>query len=467
MCQPNPCLHNGTCSVVNEDKYTCECTHTGYRGTKCEIGFFKISDYPKITQNVLSPPIAIVSSPPTEYVILHLMSPDLIFSSQRLVFNPNTPLNQSIRVTAREEGYYLIKYSLIGPNAREFKVPEEDIIFVNTPNNATQDSSIEKSALDFPYGCYKKHFGTCPGLNASIILSSTSPFVSFGPLSTTQGVVAIEVGNFMKLPLSLLGVNLPDSSANSLVDSCKDNGDVTYTVESIVKSRALAKSFINTATENLPTWINVTLGEGNLGTNIYSTELRTRFLNGLELREAGVGTGLPVVDDMFYSLLSTNNLNVTIENDVDILKSKSLSLAIEICGILSSNVLLRPSKEDLAQVNSISILKKIKKYGWNLNVSSVQFSKTNRIRRPKKEGFWDGHKYFNVEASSDGTFAVESSLDKHFRNSTFADIRMNFDGTIIGQMKDLNQVINYILTVFKLRAKHRPSQEDLKNQFDL
>jgi hypothetical protein len=271
----------------------------------------------------------------------------------------------------------------------------------------------------------------------------------------------------MKLPLSLLGVNLPDSSANSLVDSCKDNGDVTYTVESIVKSRALAKSFINTATENLPTWINVTLGEGNLGTNIYSTELRTRFLNGLELREAGVGTGLPVVDDMFYSLLSTNNLNVTIENDVDILKSKSLSLAIEICGILSSNVLLRPSKEDLAQVNSISILKKIKKYGWNLNVSSVQFSKTNRIRRPKKEGFWDGHKYFNVEASSDGTFAVESSLDKHFINSTFADIRMNFDGTIIGQMKDLNQVINYILTVFKLRAKHCPSQEDLKNQFDL
>jgi hypothetical protein len=445
VCQPNPCLHNGICLVVNKNKHTCECTRTGYRGTKCEIGFFKISDYPTITPDVLSPPIAIMSSPPTEYVILHLMSPDLIFSSSRLVFNPNTPLNQSIRVTARGEGYYLIKYSLTGPSAREFNVPEEDIIFVNTPNN---DSSIEKSALDFPYGCYRKHFGTCPGQNASIIVSSTSPFVSFGPLSTTQGVVALEVGDFMKLPLSLLGVNLPDSSANSLVNSCKDNGDVTYSVESIVKSRGLAKSFINTATENLPTWINVTLPEGNLGTNIYSSELRTRFLNGIELREAGVGTGLPVVDDMFYSLLSTNNLNVTIENDVDILKSKSLSLAIEICGKSSSNILLRPSKEGLGQVNNISILKKINKYGWNLNVTSVQFSKTNGINRPKKEGFWDGHRYFNVEASSDGTFAVESSLDKHFRNSTFADIRMNFDGTIIGQMKDLNEVVNYILIIF-------------------
>ena len=440
MCQPNPCLHNGICSVVSEDKYTCNCALTGYTGTDCEIGFFQISDYPTIYRNVLSAPVAIISSPPTEYVILHLMSQDLKFSSPSLVFNRDSSLNQSFRITAQEEGFYIIRYSLSGPSAREFILPEDDILITKS----REDSSVGESTLYFPFGCYKKVIGACPGKNISIVATSTSPFVSFGPLSVTEGVVAIEVGNYTKIPLSLLGVTLPNPSVlYSVPDSCDHNDVVSYTTQSLLKSRTLAKSFTSVIADSLPTWIKITLTNKNLGKKIYSSEVKTHFLTGIELQGAGVGEGLPLQEDMFYSLLFTRSVNVTVQQDVDILNSNALSLAVDLCGKSPSNILLQPSfKKSVTAVNDISILKALKEYGWHFNIYSLQLSMKNTIRRPEKGIFWDGQHFFNVEATSDGTFALVTSFNKYFRNFTFADIRMQFDGTLIGCVNDINQVIN-------------------------
>ena len=35
-CLPNPCLSPGTCSLVGDDGYECDCH--GYTGPNCEIG---------------------------------------------------------------------------------------------------------------------------------------------------------------------------------------------------------------------------------------------------------------------------------------------------------------------------------------------------------------------------------------------------------------------------------------------
>jgi hypothetical protein len=84
----------------------------------------------------------------------------------------------------------------------------------------------------------------------------------------------------------------------------------------------------------------------------------------------------------------------------------------------------------------------MRKYGWIFNVRSVEFSKARRIKRPKKQSLWNGSSHFDVDASSDGTFALESLIRKDFQHSNFADIRMDFDGTVIGDFQDVDQVIN-------------------------
>ena len=441
VCQPNPCLHGGLCSIVSEEQYRCDCTVTGYTGNNCDIGQFSISDYPILTTNILSPPITIHSSRPTNYVILHFINHDLEFSSSSITFKRNSPISQSVRITAPNEGYHIIRYSLSGPDAKVFGLPEEDILFVNSPQNVTDN----ESTLDFPSGCYKKQFGTCPGSNASIIVSSTSPFVSFGPLFTTPGFVSIEGGNSVKMPLSLLGINLPNPT--SLVDSCNGYDATKFRMESLVKSRALAKSFTNEARKSLPSWLDISLSKQNMVKNTHSSELKTRFLVGKQIQKSEVGSALPIEDDMYYSLLTTKNLNVTIQNDLDILKSISLSMAIEACGTLPANIVLRPNNQENSNpISDISIFNQMSKYGWIFNVRSIEFSKARTINRVKKEGLWNGKNYFDVDASSDGTFALESLVRKDFTNSNFADIRMDFDGTIIGDFLDVNQVINVILS---------------------
>ena len=443
VCQPNPCHHDGLCSVVSEDRYRCDCTHTGYRGTKCEVGYFNIADYPTIITNVISLPVTIRSSPPDDYVVLHVTSRDLKFGPSTLIFNRDTSINQSFRITAREKGYYLVRYSISGPSAHEFSLPEEDVLFVKPHENSTEKSSIEESTLLFPFGCHKKQVAVCPGVNLTpIFATSTSPFVSFGPLTATEGIVTLEVGNVTKLPLSLQGLNLLHTSENSLPGACDDNDPVSYSTESLIRSRVLVKSFTDIVADGLPTWMNITLSENNMVKKTPSSDLMTHFLTGIQLQDASVGQGLPVIGDMFYSLLATTNLNVTIKDNVDIFQSNALSLVVELCGELPSNIILQRSSEGQSGLmKDMQILKNLRKYGWNFNFDSIQFSKTSTLGRPEKEMFWDGQNFINLGASPGGNLAAVSSLKKHFQNSTFADITMEFEGTLIGNVKDINQVM--------------------------
>ena len=440
MCQQNPCRHGGKCSIVSEYEYSCDCTSTGYKGTNCDVGYFSISDYPTVITNVVSLPITISSSPPTEYVTFHVDSRDLQFSPSTLVFNRDTSLNQSIRVTAQETGYYFISYSITGPSAREFSLPEEDILFVESPENSEGSSSIEESTSSFPFGCHKKQVGVCPG-NISIVASSTSPFVSFGPLSATEGIVALEVGNMTKMPLSLRGVNLPHPSQASLPDSCYDNGVFSYSTESLIKSRVLVKSCTDIISKSLPNWMNVSLSENNVVKKIHSSDLMTHFLTGTQLQDAAVGQGLPLIEDMFYSLLATKNMNLSILNDLNIFQSNALSVAVELCQESPSNIILQQSSEtQTGGLKNTQIMRNLNEYGWNFNFNSIEFSKTNTIKRPTKGMFWDGQSFVNLGTSSGGNFAAVSSLEKNFQNSVFGDIRIKFDGTLIGDVEDIDQV---------------------------
>lgn len=368
------------------------------------------------------------------------MNRDLEFTPSVLVFDRNTSLNQSIRVKAKQEGLYFIRYSLSGPSAGEYALPEDDVLFVNLRKSITDDSKIGNTIKNFPIGCHKKQVGAVRGSNLPIMVSSTSPFVPFGPLSVTEGIVGIEINNSTKLPLSVVGVNLLNTSMISQPTTCVDSDVVPHSIGPLLRSRVLAKSFIGAIESSLPTWIKIALSESNSVKTMYSLEKKTHFLTGTNMRKASIGKGLPIVDESFYSMLSTNNLNVTVQNNSDIFKSKSIALAVEFGQLQPLDVFLRSTSE-LNVIKDISTLRQIKKYGWNFEFYSLQLSKNNTIKRPEKNGFWDGDKFFSVKSSSDGTFAAVLSLKKHFKNATFADdVTMEFDGTIIGHVEDINKV---------------------------
>jgi len=44
-CSPNPCQHDGTCSS-EDDAFSCDCTGTGFEGTKCQTNINDCSPNP-------------------------------------------------------------------------------------------------------------------------------------------------------------------------------------------------------------------------------------------------------------------------------------------------------------------------------------------------------------------------------------------------------------------------------------
>ena len=48
VCDPNPCQHNGKCEVLSSTKFHCDCSSTGYKGEKCEIGIVKVPELPRM-----------------------------------------------------------------------------------------------------------------------------------------------------------------------------------------------------------------------------------------------------------------------------------------------------------------------------------------------------------------------------------------------------------------------------------
>lgn len=50
-CQPNPCENGGDC-VDGPNNYTCFCSHVGYGGTNCEININECAQNPCLNQGV-------------------------------------------------------------------------------------------------------------------------------------------------------------------------------------------------------------------------------------------------------------------------------------------------------------------------------------------------------------------------------------------------------------------------------
>ena len=442
VCQPNPCFHGGICSSISSSHYTCDCSRTGYKGTNCDVGQVIIPDYPILTPGVSSQPLSFQTSPPDDYIVLTFLSRDLEFNPPHTVFRRGLSAEQLVTITGRHPGIYFIRYSLSGPSAGEFQTPQENIIVIKSAKNSTTESDPLSQGL--PSGCHKQQLNKCPHTNEIIVASSTSPWVTFGPLSMSSGVVNVEVGA-TKLPLSLVGANLPKSNLISFQKRCNET-DISYSTEQLIKSRSLVKSYLNNMRDSLPKWLRVTLRNHSSTETILSSELMSRYLTGRLLRDADIGEGQPISEETFYSLLMSPDLNLTIGNDVDLLGSGDrktlLSLAVDLCGPSPKNVIVRPSLGNEELVNNISVVKKLQENGWNFTFYSLQISKKKLIKKLEKGKFWNGKRFFETSSATNGNIAILSSFTKYFREASVVNSSVEFQGTIVADHDNVDNVSN-------------------------
>ena len=432
------------CSSISSDQYSCDCTQTGYKGTDCDVGSIVTPDFPILTAGVPSQILSFQASPPSKSITLTLIGRGLEFDLVQLVFQNGGSRNQYLKITAQEPGLYFIRYSLSGLSASEFQLPQEDILFVRSKHSTTETPENQPWSNKFPSGCHKQPLDKCPHTNDVIFATSTSPWLTFGPTATTKGVVNVEIGA-TNVPLSLVGTNLLKPTQVSAPEQQCGEKEISYSFEQIMKSRMFIRSFLSAVNESFPKWLTVTLRNNSLLGKVRLSEFKARYLAGKYLQDYhDIGQGQPINDESFYSLLSSQNLNLTIDDNLDVLRSRGrnvpLSLAIDLCSPAPKNLIIRPSLEDMDLANDNSVVKSLRENGWNINFYSLQFSKKKLIKKFHKNRFWNGKLFFEASLSTSGNLGIVSSFTKSFKSTNLVSSHMEFEGTIVADLSNIDNV---------------------------
>ena len=432
-CEPNPCQNGGICTSISSSRFTCNCSLTGYSGSKCDVGNIDTPQYPPFTRGVPSSSLQFESSPASDYVIVTPRSQGVAFEPEFLLFN-TTSLKQSMTAVAQQRGLQFVEYTLSGPDAADFKPPQNDVVFVERAENTTgQTAGSLRQHLKLPVGCYQLEMNKCPRTNDVIVYSSTSSWNTLGPMLSTRGVVTVGVGKTI-VPLSLLGSTVYSQAPAMVAEHCGEYQE-NYSIEDLLRSQILAKSFLEAFQSSFPSWLVVSLAKAVKSEALYPSDLETYFLSGKKLRKTDVGKGQPLSDKTAFSLLISRKINLTVEGEGDILGSREykspFSLAVDLCSASPKNVIMHPSAKDVDLVNSISIVKRLKEDGWDFTFYSLQISKTKSIEKLRKGLYWNGEQFVGIDSSDKGNLAIVASLKKSFTNEDFVNCSMEFDGTMV------------------------------------
>ena len=435
VCEPNPCRHGGHCITTTSSLFTCNCSNTGYQGTTCEIGLIDIPNYPTLAAGVLVESVEFRASQPDSYIIFTPRSVGVEFDPPYIVFQRNSSTSQSLAMTAQYPGLNQVSYSLSGPSAAGFQTPEPNVFFVESAKKVAQKIPVYSTMkLTFPSGCYNIELNRCPRSDVTITAHSTSPWIMFGPTATTDGLVGLSTDH-VKLPHSMTGSNfIPEKSSSSNLD-CVINSSMTYFTEEMIRRRVLAKSFLNVVRDSLPKWLDITLRSNLSSTSMAETDLQAYYLSGKGLREEGAISGQPFLEDTFFSLLLSSDLDLIVHGNrvsfgLDDHTAR-FSVALELCGPSPSNVILRPPPNGFNVMKRLLIMKQLRDNGWNFKIESLQIFNVGKLS-PKRD------------------LILFTTFSKDLVISSAVKSRLDFRGTIIINVTNLDNVRN--LNIFHLQT---------------
>ncbi|CAB3992609.1 uncharacterized protein LOC113676378 [Paramuricea clavata] len=422
VCEPNPCRHGGECTTITSRQFSCDCSSTGYQGTTCETGVINIPDYPTLIAGIPTKSIEFRASPPDISVTFTPRGLGRVeFNPPYLVFQRNVTMSQSLTITAQQPGLFHVDYYLSGPSAASFRKPERNTFFVESAENAAPNITYDNEDFSFASGCYKLQLNKCPRSNETITAYSTSPWFMFGPTAITEDQVSLSTGN-VELLHSMGGITFWPEKRSSLSHDCAVDSLLTYSTVELVKNRALTKSFLKVLRNNLPKWLDIKLRE-NIPSN--SMVYQARYLTGKSLREEAAFEGQPLTEDTFFSSLVSPDLDLFVHGNrvpFGLQDRRALvSVALELCGPPPSNVILRPLSGTVDVMNKISVMKQLRDRGWNFKIDSLQISRGS---------FWKR------------SLTMFATFSKDLEISDVVKSRVNFEGTIIVNVDNLNNIMD-------------------------
>ncbi|XP_031549075.1 uncharacterized protein LOC116286652 [Actinia tenebrosa] len=386
FCQPNPCRHGGKCVVQGEEGFFCNCEDTGFEGPQCETGIITTPTYQRLKVNKESKAYYLYARPEDKLTVT-------IRSTRAILVKPQSELRISklsrqaaFTLTPKKPGLHIIAYTIDGQDAKFFKAPEENTIFVG-PDSVSKDNvynRLQISEGNLPEGCHElpKSLFQC---NAR--LTSTFPWGTPSATST-EGIVHLRTKS-LNIPISLFGASLNELSftreqllskiEETSLQNVPAGSDLSFVRDGkchstpmkknylfeFIQNDALPKNIFKSLSSVLPQWIELQLDQSN---DVFDVTNLMVSVGKPMSDGSGMCEQLPISPSSIFfepSIAFTTKIG----DDTKAFKSKErVCLALDVC---QSKTFVGLSSKARKKFHQIEIFRDMDKSGWNFSISSL------------------------------------------------------------------------------------------------
>ncbi|XP_033127691.1 uncharacterized protein LOC117125331 [Anneissia japonica] len=384
-CVPSPCV-NGICHASPSELsgFYCDCSGTGYTGTRCSEGFIKTPTWPRIILNNTYNNLRFFAQPKTKLELKILTDATrLSIEPSRLIFTNSSTMN-TVSVRGISQGFTTIYYVLSGEDAESFTTPEYEEVYIY--KQYTQKNGHFSPGYQIPGGCFEvKDQSICgeKGLQAKLV--STEKWSYRDTQLKTTGVVSLNTST-LQIPIYFEGYSYNYYVIPEPCDICKSMGLTDDDIQWFVDKHSMYRTYINQLEHILPDWITF------ISIEIDPEQSKSAFsgsvLSGDKTKENKWCAKAPVMSEGQYFVYLLQKAEILIGGRILglplTLSKGKYCLAIGVCDdTLGSVIITFPhgSRDILNYIQGVGHTPNL-----SINVTGLAFSTTNTLNSHVGQG---------------------------------------------------------------------------------
>ena len=468
LCFPNPCEHDGRCSITEENTYICDCDGTGYTGEICNVLIINTPDISALRIN--SPMNFSLFAQPDRNFVLELV-PDnknvIIIEPSSIMFSQMST-EHSISMTATQPGLYKLEYKVKDDGLNYQPISPATIL---VSENDTSTSYCEERnitcGLIQPGCCPANEVELnldfrCPSSDNKLLFKSTCGWVIKGTLHSA-GVIFSSIDGF-DMPVAIAGAQfIPQTTHIDLQGlttfefnhgcvactgyrNCKIERLSVNLVQDFLEYDSLAFTYLYHSMQLIPSWLTLKVLPSGRIHDFRSYLVYLVYSDALNrVQEC---SGFNALTNGLYSILVyTGNLEVTLDEEIRQYQSNgsTVCFATNLCEGSSSPLYVSISGNAHGVLDSFRFMRDLKSKGWNIIINNVILSDINVIPSETLQlSYWNGMDFFSPNLQNPNMI-TEVMFTKSFSVDTGIEASWNFMGNIQLFHDDFNDVCMFIV----------------------
>ena len=469
LCFPNPCRHDGVCSITEENAFTCDCDSTGYTGEICDVLLINTPDISDLRIN--SPMNFSLFAQPDRTFELELVPDDkdaIIIMPSSVMFS-KVLTQHKISITANNPGLYKLEYKVKDDSVNYQPIPPATILVSENNTGVSYCESHNITCGLIQPGCCSANEKQldleikCPSSDSELLLRSTCGWITKGSWHSA-GIIFSSIDGF-DMPVAIAGAQFfPQTThidlqglntfqfnhgcvACTRSTNCQVERLSVNVVKEFLEYDSLAFTYVYQSMELIPSWLMMNVLPSGRIHDFRSYLVYLVYSDALNrVQECN---GLTALTDGLYSILVyTGNLEVMLDEKTRQFTSNGskICFATNLCEGSSSPLYISISGDAHTVLDSFGFMQDLRSKGWNILISHLILSDTNAIPifdEVSQLSYWNGIEFTSPNLQNPN-MNIKVEFTKSFSDDSGVEANLMFFGNVQWFHEDFNDVCSSV-----------------------